>query len=232
GRTMIPAGCDFLPRPYRSPGRKRSDTMFELDLPWIYRLGADVKQLIRMRRAAFSDNVQAFGQAKDILESIANESADNGFDSLPESREKAVVLLREVDKLIGLVNARQAFTAQQQKSLRIKFLDFESTLLRELDRIRAFAISGQRMISVEVMLNRPERLFADNCWKRMPALARTDVKNGASCLAFDCFTASGFHFLRAVETTIKQYRDAISKTLSVPVPCREDWGVFIDFLKK
>jgi len=236
-----PLATPFLHRGSRRPGRRWSGTVYELNLQWIYQLGGDTRPLLWMREAttlSFPVNVQTLTNARAMLESLLNTDEPDMTllhrMILPNSRDKAVVLMKEVDTLLDLATTRQwePFTVPLKQSLNAKFLEFEEALQKELGRAWAFIVTEQRMISVRSMMEKPEELFAERCWEQMCDYAKHEARDGACCLAFDCFTASGFHFLRAVEAIIKQYMVAITKTSPTTLPHKRDWNTHIDFLRQ
>lgn len=215
-------------------GHKWGNYMWMLNLAWIHQIGGDIRPLEYLYPSAlsFPKNVIAFNNAKGSLESFAN--ADTQQESvLPKSAEKAKLFAAKIDGLLRRASATKG--TRQVDILSVPMIadlsntvkDFEKTLIEELGHIYAYAITDQRIISVKVMLETPDTMFASASWAAMSNLAKTEALNGARCLAFECYTASGFHFLRAVEATIRQYLLA-AKTK----PQKRDWGYYGVALKE
>lgn len=86
----------------------------------------------------------------------------------------------------------------------------------------------EKRYSTHKLLEKVETLFAESVYVHLPEIAQFDFKECGLCLAFDRYTASAFHALRATEDVLKMYHSKLLK----PKP-RENrtWGNFVNEIK-
>lgn len=80
----------------------------------------------------------------------------------------------------------------------------DKTLDSELQLRDAYVLTEKRL-GLEKLTNRVEDLFGDNIFSKLPIICKTDFKEAGMCLAFERYTASAFHILRATEEVLRQY---------------------------
>jgi hypothetical protein len=66
---------------------------------------------------------------------------------------------------------------------------------------------------------------------RLTQACKSEIDEAGKCLVYERSTAAGFHILRSVELTIRQYLMSISGFVMPPLN-RQNWGEYLDLLKK
>jgi hypothetical protein len=73
------------------------------------------------------------------------------------------------------------------------------------------------------------RCFPNDVWTKAPD-AISDLLQGTRCIAFELFTAAGFHLHRANEAVLRRYWDAITK--GAPRPASRNVGDYLAEMNK
>jgi len=84
--------------------------------------------------------------------------------------------------------------------------------------------------NVRTLIDNGEEVIHESLRTYLPDVARKDLREATRCLAYQLFTAVGFHILRAVEATLMEYFDL----LSIPKPTRSaerNLGNYINLLR-
>ena len=107
--------------------------------------------------------------------------------------------------------------------------DFEAELQGECSREYVLCVEGQRLLSAYTLVERIDKAVAPKTWKYLSRLARREIEEAGKCLAFERYTASGFHILRCIEAITKEYIGACGRTLS---PSDRNWGKYAEILRE
>jgi hypothetical protein len=75
----------------------------------------------------------------------------------------------------------------------------------ELQTLDSYFISKKGIYSTADLIEHAEQALSVPIRAKMPAQAITDFIQAGKCLAFDSFTASGFHVLRATDSVLRLY---------------------------
>jgi hypothetical protein len=108
--------------------------------------------------------------------------------------------------------------------------EFETVLKAELNGWDAFNVSQKGAFSSSDLINRAECLLPDEAQQVLSPAALEDVRQAGRCLAFNLGTSAAFHMVRATETFIWKYYEAVVGHLP-PVKMRS-WGVYAKNLSK
>jgi hypothetical protein len=76
-----------------------------------------------------------------------------------------------------------------------------------------------------VLIESGARCFPDDVWTKAPD-AVSDLNQGTRCIAFELFTAAGFHLHRANEAVLRRYWDAVTK--GAPRPASRNMGDYLN----
>lgn len=107
---------------------------------------------------------------------------------------------------------------------------FESVLLAELQNLQAFHVTGKRAYDTLTLIDHFEKSFSDTALNKIDTKIVKEINEGGRCLAFDCYTAFGFHIMRATEAVLHQYYIVVCKPASqAPL---HNWGAYISALCK
>lgn len=76
---------------------------------------------------------------------------------------------------------------------------FEVVLLAELQTLAAYHVTQKGIYSTPDLIERAEQMLPPSVLAKMTDRMKSEIRESGRCLAFDSFTASGFHILRATE---------------------------------
>src|SRR5690606_4399422 len=102
----------------------------------------------------------------------------------------------------------------------------------ELQTLETYHVSEKSIYSTASLIEHAEHIFPPAFRERLPALALTEFNQSGRCLAFDNFTAAGFHAMRAVEAVMDAFYLAACKPVPKPTERLPNWGAYIAELKK
>lgn len=114
-----------------------------------------------------------------------------------------------------------------------KAAEFFTVLYGELDAMRAYRVGDKGIYKPDVLVGRAEMALPPSMVKKLTKEVREELREGGRCFAFDTYTASGFHLLRAVERVMQQFFVAVRSENSEPPPAEarpldeQNWGFFI-----
>jgi hypothetical protein len=83
---------------------------------------------------------------------------------------------------------------------------FEPVLASELSSLTVYLVLPKGAYDVTILVNNGERMFPQGVQMKAPE-AVWDIQQGAKALAFELWTAAGFHFHRANEAVLRRYFD-------------------------
>jgi hypothetical protein len=86
---------------------------------------------------------------------------------------------------------------------------FEAVLGAELALTPLYVVQQKAGFDTGVLIEAGSRCFPDDVWTKAPD-AISDLAHGTRCIAFELFTAAGFHLHRANEAVLRRYWDAIT----------------------
>ncbi|MBF4436335.1 DUF4145 domain-containing protein [Vibrio anguillarum] len=140
--------------------------------------------------------------------------------------------ISELDGLVHLFNNElenddDELTDQHYKSIDKAIYAISSIMQAEMDDYTLFSPSDNKKFKLIDLQNNSENILGVEVFERLSPLAQFDFKEGCKCLAFECYTASAFHILRATEDVIKEiYKSHVDGDAD-----RKTWGNLIHGLK-
>ncbi len=111
-------------------------------------------------------------------------------------------------------------------NLRTVLRDFESVFKAEFRHGNLFLATQKGAYDLRTLFAKGELLFPANFTELFPEAVK-DVQDGARCLVFEMYTASGFHFHRANESVLLRYL----KSVRAKQPDNRNMGAYIEALK-
>jgi len=105
--------------------------------------------------------------------------------------------------------------------------DFQTILREHLDHAAHYSVSGQGIYDVRKLIDEADHCFPNFAQAVMPEKSKTEWKSAGRCLAFELYSASGFHVARAVEGVLEVY----SSTFGLLPRERRTWGQYISELR-
>ena len=107
---------------------------------------------------------------------------------------------------------------------------FETVLAAEMPGFATFSVQKKALFDTVELVERAEAIFSGEILKRMPAEAKKDICEAGRCLAFELYTATGFHIFRAMEAVIIGYYKSLPKAPPLKDSDR-NWGRYIEGLR-
>ncbi len=92
---------------------------------------------------------------------------------------------------------------------------FEAVLGAELSLVPLYVVAQKAGYDTSILIDNGAACFPADVWTKAPE-AIADLQQGTKCIAYEVFTASGFHFHRANEAVLRRYWDAVSKGKARP----------------
>jgi hypothetical protein len=92
---------------------------------------------------------------------------------------------------------------------------FEAILGAELALMPLYVVMPKAGFDTAVLIEAGGRCFPDDIWTKVPD-AIPDLMQGTRCIAFELFTAAGFHLHRANESVLRKYWDAVTNGAQRP----------------
>jgi hypothetical protein len=129
------------------------------------------------------------------------------------STEKNPAKLAESVPQVTLWNIRNAAT------------EFETVFAAELETTDTYYVSQKGIYSTSLLVEHAEQAFTAGVQAQLTPQAISDIRQAGKCLAFDLDTAAGFHVVRATETIIFKYYQAV--TGSTPKRKDRNWGAYV-----
>ena len=104
--------------------------------------------------------------------------------------------------------------------------EFESVFKAEFRHGNLFLATKKGAYDIRTLIENGESLFPSDFEKLFPE-ALKDVQEGARCLVYEMYTASGFHFHRANESVLLKYLESVG----VKKPPNRNMGAYIKALE-
>jgi hypothetical protein len=210
--------------------------MLRVDCYDFYKLGIQVHPLTLL-----ADDI-SLNDAWIVLY-LAKSELNTFFSIFPlkTSRNPALVLYEGIKELIPDDFSHVRFSDEDGKprvlsfsdlnSIRTAAKEFETVLKAELNRWDAFFVSQKGAYSTADLIHQAETMLPSEAARALLSPEATeDVRQAGRCLAFNLGTAAAFHMVRATETFIWKYYEAVIGTLP-PVKVR-NWGTYSRNLTK
>lgn len=218
------AAVAWGPPPQGSCCSKIADTeMIDFNPYWIYYLGLIVKGVgTVMPKERLAEHQETLTLAAVALEKFV---ADEQHKLFPESCEAATVLASRLKEVIALDNSKLL----EFDDLRPMFTaigGFNDVIQRESRRVYIVGLEKQRALDTSTLVESIETAYSPSSWKRFSKVTKREIEEAGRCLAFERYTASGFHFLRATENEIRDYIFLLTHA----APHKRDWGTYIQVL--
>jgi len=197
--------------------------MIRVDGFYLYQVGYQIHPLSELRAALGADlgtKVEdAFFPlfvAEGALETLLTRSVFRLRTSVQAGQE-----------LLAAIRATQNRVAQAErgKDERLQFGDvwpvttaltaFEAVLGAELALLPLYVVTPKAGFDTAVLTEAGAACFPIEIWTKAPE-AVPDLQQATKCIAFELFTAAGFHLHRANEAVLRRYWDAVTKGATRP----------------
>jgi hypothetical protein len=126
----------------------------------------------------------------------------------------------------------ESITEFDANILRDQVHEFETLLDDELKRLPVYVLDEDKVgnFSIRKLLHGAANGYPKRTRDRLTLESRNEIDEAGKCLVYERSTAAGFHILRSVELTIRQYLLAIPGFVMPPLN-RQNWGEYLKLLK-
>jgi len=109
---------------------------------------------------------------------------------------------------------------------------FDTSLRDELGKLPIFCCDDDKIgnLSVDKLLKGASGGYPEKTRKNLTPHCLSEIDEAGRCLVYERSTAAGFHMLRSVELTIRQYLLAVPG-FTLPPLNRQNWGEYLKLLK-
>jgi hypothetical protein len=123
-------------------------------------------------------------------------------------------------------------TAFDENLLRDQVHEFETLLEDELKRLPVYILDDEKIgnFSIRKLLRGASNGYPQRTRDRLTQESRNEIDEAGKCLVYERSTAAGFHILRSIELTIRQYLVSLPGFVMPPLN-RQNWGEYLRLLK-
>lgn len=193
--------------------------MIAVDGSVLYDLGQVLQPLKEVTVGSTSNAKATYGDM--LLDAASASGKLRSFISVDTYSSAIQVMAEPAKQLIGALDRIEMNAVGGKYEEKIEFADayklstalqaFESVFRAEIRYANMFLPSPKGAYDIRALISNGERLFPQPQFGEHFPDAVSDVQAGARCLAFELFTASGFHFHRANEVVILEYIAKLAK---------------------
>lgn len=207
--------------------------MIPIDGSYLYRLGRAYQKLESVEAGmSLMDAYLNLSDIKQALDELVDHSVYAG--SVRLTREPAAELSRLIDDLLRPLLTERGNSKVPVDRFRLAELErsaakFEAIFSAEFRQGHTYLVTPKKGYDLAIMTQAGEVLFPSTLGEYVPD-AINDVREAAKCLAFELFTASGFHLHRANESVLLQYMKGIK--YDKPIPEKRSMGGYISWLEE
>jgi hypothetical protein len=196
-----------------------------------YSMGFAVHPLIEVEEGAVvGDFFLPLANTKESMESLL----DHPTYRMRVSREGCRRLLSAVSAIISddfaQVDFKKKLDWGEAYSIREAAKAFESVLIAELQTLDTYFVDQKGAYSTSDLVERADIMLPETVRDGISALALDDWRQAGRAFVFDLPTAAGFHLMRATESVIRQYYEAVAG--KKPKLKQRDWGAYVKALEK
>lgn len=213
-----------------------------VNLPFIYELGSEMQELSKLK-------YDGTGKSRlDIL--IAANSVGYSiyrlleeYPALTVSRNPGKDLLTAIDKIRAWYQKIKNdlkpnldapdFTVDYDFNEVISKANVFTTILKAdlLENLVAYHPQQKGIYSTALLITQAENALHPEYLRKLDETVVREIRESGKCLAFDNYTASGFHMLRALEIVLHDYYVLICNPEDTKKHL-DSWGAYLDPLYK
>lgn len=162
----------------------------------------------------------------------------NTMNELPLSKESAKIFLRGLESVIlSKIDSPDLMIPQQELlALYSALFSFQAVLTTELPQINIFYINQKRAYDMTSLVNNGEKILSNDDLKILSNSTKerviTDIREATKSLAYEVYTAVGFHIYRAIESIIVTDYFSTLKVESLRWESNKNLGHYIEILEK
>lgn len=122
--------------------------------------------------------------------------------------------LEEIKTRLLKLDQNGVMPPEESKNIRSFFESIDKTLDAELGFASAYLLTEKRL-GLDKLLHNVSDLFSAGSFGKLTDLCKKDFVEAGLCLAFERYTASAFHILRATEEALRQYYNQMAKSKKI-----------------
>lgn len=187
-----------------------------VNLPFIYQLGAEMHALLRLDyKAEYKARFDILGASLDVRSSV--KRLLNEYPALTTCRkpgEDAILAINKVWEWYHKMDEEEnpdwdvsGFSVDFIfKEVLEKTRNFEAILKADLlENLVAYHPQQKAIYSTALLIAHAENAQHPQDLQKLEQKTIQEIKESGRCLAFDTYTASGFHMMRALELVLHEY---------------------------
>jgi len=158
-----------------------------------------------------------FLRALALLDSF--QCNDQNKRNLPDSVMRAGALWNSIGSLMEAARHNPDSLMHEQLRLTIAHMlnSLQTSLEQELSRAHTFILEEKRGYAPVVLVSEIEKVIPAKVLPYLSGFTLANLQDAGAGLAFDHFTSSGFHIMRAVEDTARVYYTLVSGNCAVTI---------------
>lgn len=197
--------------------------MLRADGYYLYKVGTEIHPLSEFRWNEFQGlKPTTYEQARlplliaeAALEPFLHRAIYKFRTSL-QAGSKLLAEIRDLKKKIEEAkDPSRAIDFFEYYSLTNALTAYETVLGAELSLIPLYVVTQKSGFDTEILVTNGEACFPADIWTKVPQ-AVADLQQATKCIAYEVFTAAGFHLHRANEAVLQRYWDIVSNGAERP----------------
>lgn len=179
---------------------------------YFYLFGGAVSRLRELSTSHFLLNSWQWAKANTTYNWLLKfaDTTGQSIVTLPKSQEMAKLFAAQIEPIIKELGTPRDITDSESAMINAWVQKFEATLEQEMQNTFIFAIPQVGAYSMPMLIEKASGHLTEQAQKIVGDKALTDFDKAGEALAFDLFTACGFHAMRAVEDVAREYHRAVT----------------------
>jgi hypothetical protein len=196
--------------------------MIRLSIAYFYGLGSTLQPLGSLNAGPLGLWWPTLYSARTGLEGFFG--ADWFGPAIQNSFNSGQRLLRAVTHLTDQDFGTYEITPMDAFSVTDSHREFETVLRAELSIADCYYVTQKGGYDTRLLVTNAEKIFPSELPIKVSG-AIPDVREAGKCLGYEASTAAGFHILRALESVVRSYWDAVCK--GKPHPKNKTLGSYV-----
>lgn len=201
--------------------------MIDFNPACIYHLADGLSNIEHIPRGTWLPRVSMLFAA--AAEELRNFLAHQQHTIFPDTAQRAAYILSVINSIQPADQpvANRLLTDEETMQLIAAIQLLLSTFEAECSKKYIVGLERQRALEPYTLVEAIDSALSPECWKHLSRMTKAEIEEFGKCLAFERYTASGFHILRGVEVELRDYVCLLTKAQ----PAKRDWGYYIQVLK-
>jgi hypothetical protein len=178
--------------------------MKRIDVGGYYKLGANIQALCSLRGPIDADT--AIAELAEVYGWLSEFAASDpaGLDACKRELPK---ITAEIDKIFSSSKKEgEQWADYKFVELREVVKRFQTLLFSETENSPVFSVTPKGIYDTLALVDHAERELEESVSEN----AKKDFAQAGRCLAFELFTATGFHAMRALEGVARRYHKVVT----------------------